>query len=411
MLDAVATAMERGADSRFEQYGVPAAGRALVGRPREMQAVLDGACEMVRAGLDPGWWVQIVVEPLAEASRRDGRVDGAAGPTAEGSGGGPPTGEAEVFGGAWRALVGFAREVGEMFAGYPFGTGVGALVERGELEVLPRRLELLAQLARAAKREAYPLFEYGLAGLARGGLEAGDVTDALQLAIAMFDHGLQPGRTLAALRHPMQLDLATRLAKAGVDPALVITNGMDVFDRMGWLDDGGERLARLAIELHRRGLRQLLFEDGLEVLSPLEYEWGGLALRALELIERMVERDLEPAVLMRWHLPRTLGLLRPAWAAAELLAFAGALVELGVAPEPAIGYAARSLVALAGDDAAAFRRIAGSVVELVARLQALGVDHREVLFHDVAHLADAGQESQTFGELLAAFTELVGTWS
>ena len=382
MLDAIATAMERGADSRFEQYAVPIAGTALTGRPHAMQAILDGAVELATAGIDPGWYVQLVAGPLAQVATDD-----------------------DAFITAWRSLVAFAREVGDGFAGYPFGTGIAALLERGELAALPDRVVLLAQLARAAKRDAYGLFEYGLAGLARGGLPEGDVTDALQLAIAMFDHGLSPGPTLAALYQPVQLDIATRLAKAGVDPALVITNGVRIFGQLGWLEDGGDRLVELATELHRRGLRQLLFDDGLEILPALE----GLAEQALDLIENMVAHDLEPAIVMRWHLPRTLGRLRPAWAAAELLAFADALVDHGVAPEPAIGYAAPALVELA-EDAEAFRRLAGSVVALLARLQALGIDHREVLFHDVAHLAEAGGESQTFGELLAAFAELVGAW-
>lgn len=377
--------MEAGAASRFEQYAVPAAARALAGRPRALRAILDGALALQRAEVDPGWYVQIVVEPLAAAAPED-----------------------DVFGDAWSALVGFAREIRATFAGYPMGTGIAALLERGELGVLGDRLVLLAQLARAAKRDAYGLFEYGVAGLARGGLDEGDLTDALQLAIAMFDHGLVPGPTLAALYQPLQLDLATRLAKAGVDPALVITNGVRIFDQLGWLDDGGDRLVELAIELHRRGLRPLLFDDGLDILLPLEQEYG-LARPALELIEAMVARDLEPAIVMRWYLPRTLGRLRPAWAAAELLDFARALVEHGVAPEPAIGYAAPALVALA-TDATAFRALAGSVVALVTRLHALGIDHRDVLFHDVAHLAEAGGESQTFGELLAAFAELVAAW-
>jgi hypothetical protein len=385
LLDAIAQTMEAGAESRFEQYAVPSAARALAHRPRALQAIFDGALGLQRAGVDPGWYVQIVVGPLAIAAPTD-----------------------EVLATAWRALVGFAIEIAGTFAGYPMGTGLAALLERGELAALPDRLVLLAQLTRAAKRDAYGLFEYGLAGLARGQLDEGDLTDALQLAIAMFDHGLVPAPTLAALHHPMQLDIATRLAKAGVDPALVITNGVRMFDALGWLDDGGDRLVELATELHRRGLRPLLFDDGLDILLPLEQEYA-LAGRALDLIEAMVERDLEPAILMRWYLPRTLGRLRPTWAAAELLDFARALVEHGVAPEPAIGYAAPALVGLA-TDAEAFRTLAGSVVALVTRLHALGIDHREVLFHDVAHLAEAGGESQTFGELLTAFAELVAAW-
>ena len=62
-------------------------------------------------------------------------------------------------------------------------------------------------------------------------------------------------------------------------------------------------------------------------------------------------------------------------------------------------------------DAEDFRRLAGGVVTLVASLQSFGVDHREVLFHDVAQLAHAGKESQTFRELLEAFSTLLAAWS
>jgi hypothetical protein len=384
MFDAIAQAMEASPDSRFEQSGVPAAGHALKGRGRAMLAVMDGALELARASIDPGWFVQIVVPVLAEV-------------------------DDDQLISAWHQLVAFARSLGAQFAGYPMGTGLAAMLQRREHAVLPRRLELLGQLARAAKRDAYGLFEYALTALARSGLDEGDFTDALQLAIAMFDHGIYPGSTLAALQSPLHLDLATRLAKAGVDPALVISNGMRVFDALGLLEDGGDRLVELATEMHRRGLRQLLFDDGLEIILPLEQDHG-LGIACIELIEHMVAAGIEPAYVMRWHLGRTLGQLREPWAAAELLAFADALVEHGVTPDAAVGYAGRSLVELARD-VEAFRRNAAAVVALVAKLRSFGVDYHEVLFGGVAKLADAGGESHSFGELLEAMGELLAAWS
>lgn len=382
MFELIASTMEASPDSRFEQSGVSAAGHALKGRGVAMLAVLDGARELALAQIDPGWFVQLVVPPLAA--------------------------DAE-FVTAWTQLVAFATSLGEQFAGYPMGTGLAAMLARGELAVLPRRLELLGQLARAAKRDAYGLFEYALTALAQSGLDEDDFTDALQLAIAMFDHGIYPGPTLANLYSPFHLDLATRLAKAGVDPALVISNGFRVFDSLGLVEDGGERLLELATEMHRRGLRQLLFDDGLDIVLPLEQEYG-LGVKAIELIEHMVAKDIEPAYVMRWHLGRTLSQLRDPWAAGELLAFADQLVELGVTADAAVGYAGRSLVELARD-AETFRRNAAAVVALVAKLRSVGVDYNEILFGGVARLADAGGESQSFGELLDVMGELLDAWT
>lgn len=378
-------------DHRFEQQAVPvcALNDALFERPNAMRQIIAGARRLAELKIEPGWFVQKIVRPLAAAAPNDAD-----------------------FITAWDSLVeigcGMARD--GQYPGYPIASGLSALVERNDLAALAQWCPVLATLARAAKDGVYGLFEYALPGLAQGQLDASDTTDALRLAIAMYDHGQNPGPTLRALATPLQLDLATKLAKAGLDPALVITNGLEVFDALGWLDDDGARLAQLAIAMHEGGLRTLLWDDGIPMVLSLERNFDGLGLRGLELIEQMVAHDIEPAILFRWTLPRTLGFLRPVWAAAELLEFASGLVEIGVAPEPAIQSAARPLVELA-QDVEDFRRLAKAVVALVARLHALGVDHREVLFSDVAHLAQAGKESQTFGELLEAFAQLLATWT
>ncbi len=374
ILTGIAAVMTRSDEGRFEQQAVRACS-AL--RPAQMVAVLEGAAQLAQ----PGWFVQLLVPPLAASND---------------------------FARTWAALIELATgmERDGQHPGYPIAMGLAALIERGDVM---QWLPILGPLAHAAKGSVYGLFEYGLTGLAQRGLEVHDLADALRLAIAMFDHGLEPAATLQELGSPVQLELASRLAKAGVDPQLVISNGVAYFQELGRLEDGGERLERIAIGLHQHGLRQLLFDDGLDYLLYLEREHG-LAERGLALIEAMIARDLEPAIIFRWSMPRTVGFMRPAWSAAELLGFAELLVERDLAPEAAITWAARPLAEIA-KDAEDFRRLAGAVVSLVAGLHAFGVDHREVLFHDVAALAQTGNESQTFRELLEAFSALLAAWT
>lgn len=380
----------RNRDFRLEQQGLSIPLHALAGRLREAEAFLDGASRLVDAEVEPGWFCQFVGEALAKAPL-----------------------DAVSFTERWQRCVDFACEVhrsGSMHVGSPLSVGLAALVSRVDATALTDWLEVLKPIARTAGRQAYGLFEYGLPGLAQGALSAGELTMALRLTLAMLDHGLAPTPTLQALSDPLALELATRLADAGVDPAIVITNGVRIFGQLGWLDDGGERLARLAIELHRRGLRQLVFEDGLEVLPALEHEYGGLGLRALELIETMVEHDLEPGVVMRWSLPRTLPFLKAPWAAEATLQFARALAQAGVPPEPAVMWAVRPLVSLS-PDAASFERLSTEVLDVVRALTSLGADATEVLFSDVAKLAETGEESQAFRALLTRFSAVVSRWA
>ena len=377
-------------DSRLEQHGVRAAAEALAGRPAAFAAVAAGAEALLREGFDAGWFVQIVVPALARATPDDA-----------------------AFAAQWQVLTSFAQQVnrGDVHVGYPLSVGIASLLERADAAVqpspLPNWLAVLQPLALTARREAYALFEHSLPALASGSLSAEEVADALRLALAMFDHGLHPTATLQQVYEPLQLDMATRLANAGVDPALVIGNGARCFAQLGWLDDAGDRLCRLAIELHRRGLRQLLFEDGLDVMPSIAQQ--GQAQVALELIEAMVARDLEPGVLMRWSLPRTWAQLRPDWALAELLAMSRMLVEIGIAPEPAVTHLMRPLVEMA-ERAGDVRRATEAVVAFVSRLPALDEEPREQMFRAIGHLAETSQSPQGFVDLLALFARLCAVW-
>lgn len=386
-------ALAEQAESRLEQTALRVAGHALADRPRCLALVLAGCPTLERGGIDAGWLVQLVVPPLARAAP-----------------------DHDAFGIAWTKLLDFAVSVqaAGVDVGFPVATALAALIERNQPSHLDAWLTCLAPLARTAGRSAYGLFEHGVARLAQGSLSADAVTEALGVALTLLDHGVAPGPTLAALETPhglgLELEIAGRLADAGVDPSLVIANGVPIFEALGWLADDGERLIRLAVNLHSRGLRTLLFEDGIQVLLPLDHDYGGLALFALELIEAMVARGLEPGVLMRWSLPRTLRWLQPPWAPSELLGFARALVDADLAPEAAVGWAARPLVEISRNEAE-FRRLSKAVVALAARLQHLGVDHREVLFHDVGSLAESGGESHAFTELLDGLASLLHGWT
>ena len=83
LLDRTATIVVATRDSRFEQYAIRAAGTALAGRPAAMRSVLD---TLVDLAIDPGWFVQLVVPPLAQAASND-----------------------DAFATAWHAIAGLAR--------------------------------------------------------------------------------------------------------------------------------------------------------------------------------------------------------------------------------------------------------------------------------------------------------------
>lgn len=386
------------AATRFEQYAVRLAAQHL--RPARLRVVFEAAHRLARAGIDPGWFLQVLAEPTSTIA------------------------DEAAFERCWQQLEHTALALAKagLHVGAPIATGMAAMVSNsqaflGSGDTLNRCLSALVPLMQGAGKNAYGLAEYGLAGLFTSTLDGDELLDAMKLALTMFDHGLEPGPTLReGLRSPLHLDVATRLAREGIDPHFVCTQGVAHFEALGWLDDGGERLVQLALELHRHALRvRLLFEDGLEVLPVLEHQHHGQALRALELAEAMARRGLDPGVTMRWSLPHALRAVSNheggTPSAADLLTLAHALVEQNVDPSAALSYGVRALAELSHDDAATFASLSATVVSLMARLQGLGLDLQEVLFHDVPALAEAGGHSQAFVELLGRTATLVEEWS
>lgn len=380
---------------RFEQYAVRIA--AHLTSPR-LQVVLTMAQRLALDHVDPGWLVQLLAEPLAPLE--DSHFELAC----------------QLVEPAVRALAKKGVHVGS-----PVSTGLAAMLGNAgaftSRTVLAEWLDVLVPLLVAAGSRAYGLSEHSIPGLFAGELDASKLTEAMTLALTMLDHGLEPRPTLAqGLRTPLHLDIASRLAREGVDPFLVCTRGFAVFEELGWLADGGDRLVQLALEVHRNGHRvRLLFEDGLDVLPVLEREFGAQAMRGLELAEAMVHAGLDPGVTFRASLPRALSTVSrregQSPTATEVLEFAHALVLEGIEPSAALSYALRPLAELSGGTSATFATLSRTVVSLVVRLKGLGVDHREILFHDVQALAEAGGHSRAFVELLTRVSTLLEDWS
>jgi hypothetical protein len=385
LLQAAAAMLSVREDGRLQQNAVRFTAEALPSLPASVLAVFAGARELLQHGYDAGWFVQLVVPPAAATATTVPFVE------------------------RWQSLVGFAFAVNRagVHVGYPLATGLAALLARPDVDPLPEWLAVLTPLAITAAGNAYGLFEYALPPLFSSALDKNDLLASLRLALTMLDHGIAPGPTLAHLYDAQSLAIATRLAHAGVDPVAVVTNGAPAFAQLGWLDDGGDRLVKLASELHRRGLRQLLFEDGMPTL--VAFEEKGLAGTALALIEAMVAHDLEPGPMFRWTLPRTFPYL-PAWAHAPVLAFARQLVDIGASPDPAMTWAVRPIAELAADGEE-FARLASPLVPLVRDLGTAGVDADEKVFTGVSQLAAAAQGAPVFAELLASFATLLRTWT
>jgi hypothetical protein len=398
---------DRGIDrTRAEQYGVRAAATALGKSEGALLEALAFATRVAEAGHDPGWMLQVVIPALWEAAEQD----------------------VSTFRGLLGTLEQTALRLGELGVspGYPFSMGAAALCAYGPATRahLGEWLERTVRVARSIKGSSigpYPLYEYGLTGLARPDvLSPEQLTLALDIAVALCDRGLdatatlQGGFTSFGVPPHIALDVAGELARSGIQPLFVLTSGLPAILGVEWGTQPAEervpRLVEFAKALHAGGhpLR-LTFEDGLQVVASMEPQYPGLLERALTLAEEMVARGLNPGVFLAHGLPRGLGRAEgQRWAADECLELSRELIALGVDPEPALSYAVPSLFALCGSDSGRFSTLRRALTELIATLWGQGLDPKEVLFYDVRSLADAGGQPHAFGDLLARLQALLG---
>lgn len=388
--------------TRLEQYGVRFAAAALAKEAAaDAGPALRATVQFARAlgadrRVDPGWFLQLLVPPLWRRSESLSRY---------------------VESLASVEHLASALAARELSVGYPVAFGLAQLAEHAEGVAThwERWCTSLAKLGRSLRDGAYGTFEHGLSGLATMGLSADELDSALDVARTLADHGINPMPTLQqGFSSPLALALAGRLARGGIEPYFVLTGGLRAFESLRWMDDDGERLVSLAEAMHRAGLAtRRLFEDGLPNLVELEQQHPGLALQGLELAEAMVARGLEPGVTLTWALGRvaTAAVYTYAFVVPEALALARALVDVGANPEPAMSYAVRPLAELSHGDVEQFRTLGRALQGLVATLQRLGLDARDVLFHDVRSLAEAGAHSTAFLELVQRLSALLEVWT
>ena len=401
------TLEDRGLDrTRTEQYGVRVAAQALGTARDAFLAVLRLATRVAEAGSNPGWMLQCTIPPLWEAAERND----------------------SKFQGLLDTLEQTALRLGEleMSPGYPFSVGAAALCSYGPVTQawfgtwLERGVRM-ARSMRGTELSPYPVFEYGFTGLARPDvLEPEQLTLALDLGVALCDRGINPvstlqeGFTAFAVPPRIALDVAGELARSGIQPLFVLTHGLPAVLS---LEQGGDlaeervpRLVELAKGLQAAGHRlRLTFEDGLPAVAALEAHYPGLMGRALPLAEEMVARGMDPGLFLAYGLPRGLGRAEgQPWAVDECLELSRELIALGVDPESALAYAVPSLFQLCGSDSGRFSTLRRALRDLIATLRSQGLDPKDVLFHDVRSLADAGGQPHAFGDLLGRLQALLG---
>jgi hypothetical protein len=396
---------DRGMDrTRTEQYGVRAAAQALGTARESLLEVLAFATRLTQAGADPGWMLQGVIPAAWSAAGKD------------------PAAFRDMLGTLEQAAL--QLNALRVSPGYPFAVGVSALCAYGAAarEHLRAWLERVVRMARSLKGSAlspYPIFEYGLTGLATPeSLQPEQLTRALDIGVALCDRGLeaapalQSGFTGFGVPAALSLDVADELARSGIQPLFVLTAGLPAVlgvERGGGPEARAPRLVELAKALHAagHGLR-LTFEDGLPCVARLEEHYPGLMGRALPLAEEMVARGMNPGLFLAYGLPRALGWAEgQGWAVDECLELSRELVALGVDPESALSYAVPSMVDLCGSDSGRFRSLRRALRDLIATLKGQGLDPKEVLFYDVQSLADAGGQPHAFVDLLGRLQALL----
>jgi hypothetical protein len=401
------TLEDRGVDrTRAEQYGVRATATALGTDEGAFLSALAFATRIAETGKDPGWMLQGVVPALWSMAQR----------------------EASAFRSLLGTLEQAALRLGELGVspGYPFSVGAAALcaygpVAQAHLEAWLERAVRMARSLRGSELSPYPLFEYGLTGLARPDVLAPEhVTVALDIGVALCDRGLdatatlQAGFTSSGVLPRLTLEVAGELARSGIQPLFVLTSGLPALLSVeGAGEPAEERVPRLvalakALQAGGHGLR-LTFEDGLPRLAMLAAQYPGLLGRALTLAEDMVARGLNPGLFLAHGLPRGLGRAEgQRWAAEECLELSRELISLGMDPEPALSYAVPSLFELCGNDSGRFSTLRRALRDLIATLWRQGLDSKDVLFYDVQSLADAGGQPHAFGDLLGRLQVLLG---
>jgi len=385
LLQRCATLLEKLKDdtTRTEQYGLAAAAGALPNRPADFETTLSLALELAEQGHDPGWFLQLVVPPLAAAE---------------------PKGFTAAL--ARQATLLRALSSRSIFIGFQAATGLAAIAQAAPGEESLPWLELLARFPNPSG-----VLEHGVTRLLQGELPPSLVTRALTVALELTDRSIEP---LPMLQVPapteQMLDLAQELARAGVDPAGAMQNGVTVFTALGWMGDEGERLIALSKSLQAHGLTQRVFQEAIFELQHLEARLG-LGLRGLELVEALAAHGFEPTLTLHFGLNRALqGAEEQPFLAPASLDLASALVEAGIAPDAALSYAVRPLAELAKGNQAELTRLMRGLQSLIIGLHSMGLDSASVLFHDVRGLIEVGGESATFIALGAQLQKLMRVW-
>lgn len=377
--------------TRTEQYGVGVAAGAFEGDGVNLIRVLRFARQLVAKKQDPGWFLQLTLPALKNGAGFEERLN---------------------------ALTAFLAPLIERsaFTTFPLAVGLESvakiLTDRADWM---KALDLLASLVKT-------LDAPGVVALFRGGLEElqtlsippENLMRGLTVAVALADRGVDPTPTLRrGCLFAESLAIVEKLAAEGSDPAPVLAGDFRVYETLGLLAKGGERLMGLALALKgRRGKGERFFEEALPCLAALEAETPGLGEELLGFSEGMIDRGLDPTMAILFGFPRALSATpAPTGLRESVLEFARTLAAASADPTAALRFAIRPLAVLAGGNGDRFRELLAGVTRLILSLEKKGADVQDTLFHDIQRMADEGASSDVFIAFLRRLDRVFDLWT
>ncbi|MBL0349708.1 MAG: hypothetical protein IPP68_04960 [Elusimicrobia bacterium] len=382
---------DQGIDTtRTEQYGVGIAAAAFEGDGLNLIRALRFARQLAGQKQDPGWFLQLTLPAMKNGPGFEQRLNG---------------------------LTAFLAPLLERGAFIPYPLAVGL---ESVAKILPnsgdwaKALDLLGVLVKTLDApRVVTLFRGGLEELQNLSIPPENLMRGLTVAVALADRGVDPAPTLRrACLFSESLAVAEKLAAEGSDPAPVLAGDFRVYDSLGLLAKGGERLIGLALALKtRRGKGERFFEEAIPCVAALEAKLPGLGEDLLGFSELMIDRGLDPTMAILFGFPRALSAEpAPPGLRASVLEFARTLAGASADPTAALRFAIRPLAVLAGAHGDRFRDLLAGITRLILSLEKKGADVQDTLFHDIQRMAEEGATSDVFIVFLRRLERVFDLW-
>lgn len=377
--------------TRTEQYGVGAAAAAFVGDGLNLLRSLRFARPLVAKNQDPGWLLQLTLPAMKSDAGFEKKLN------------------------ALSAFLAPLLERG-VFTPYPLAVGLETVAKIMSAEdPWARALDLLGAMVKSLDAaKVVGLFRGGLEELPTDLIPPDRLIRALTVAVALADRGVDPAPTLRrGALSPESLAVAEKLTAEGGDPAPVLAGDFRIYEALGLLNRGGERLIGLALALGtRRGKGERFFEEAIPAVAALEAETPGGGEDLLRFSELMIQKGLDPTVAILFGFPRAMS-ARPAppGLRESVVEFARALAEASADPTAALRFALRPLAEIAGGNGDRFRELSAGILRLILSLVKKGADVQDTLFHDIQRMAEEGATSEVFLAFLRRLERVFDLWS